>query len=59
VNGEYLGDGVYIEHDGFGVWLRAPREEGVHKVYLEREVFHALCAYWRRHFGGDQSEATT
>ncbi|MCB0359252.1 MAG: hypothetical protein KDD44_06440 [Bdellovibrionales bacterium] len=31
----YLGDGLYARYDGFGIWLRAPRLEGDHLVYLE------------------------
>jgi hypothetical protein len=39
----YLGDGLYAEHDGFGVWLRS--ENGVEvlsEVYLEPKVYGAL-----------------
>lgn len=31
----YLGAGLYVEFDGFGFTLRAPRAEGDHWVYLE------------------------
>lgn len=34
----YLGDGLYVEFDGFGFTLRAPRAEGDHWVYLEPQV---------------------
>jgi len=40
---EYLGDGVYAAHDGFGVWLTA--EDGVRAtdaIYLEPLVFKSL-----------------
>ena len=42
----YLGDGVYVEHDGFGVWLTA--EDGrkvTDRIYLEPSVFRALEGY--------------
>jgi hypothetical protein len=31
----YIGDGLYVSHDGFQVCLRAPRPAGDHEVYLE------------------------
>ena len=42
----YLGDGVYVENDGFGVWLTA--EDGIKvtdRIYLEPSVFRALEGY--------------
>ena len=42
----YLGDGVYVAHDGFGVWLTA--ENGLaatDAIYLEPEVFRALVRF--------------
>ena len=44
-NETYLGDGLYASFDGYGIWLRAPRAEGEHVVYLEPEVFAALQDY--------------
>jgi hypothetical protein len=37
----YLGDGLYASFDGLAdqIKLRAPRLDGDHVVYLEREVF--------------------
>lgn len=46
---DYLGDGVYAVHDGFGIWLTA--EDGVRAtdtIYLEPGVFAAL-----EHFVGE------
>lgn len=34
----YLGDGLYASDDGWMFWLRAPREDGDHRVALESEV---------------------
>ena len=31
----YLGDGLYASYDGYQVRLWAPREQGVHEVFLE------------------------
>jgi len=40
---EYLGDGVYAKHDGFGVWLLANDHlNPTDKVYLEPSVLTAL-----------------
>ena len=39
---DYLGDGVYVEFDGFGWWLRANDPQSEKVVYLEPPVFEAL-----------------
>ena len=47
-NPTYLGDGVYAEHDGFGIWLRANHHEhsqASDKIYLEPEVLAALIRF--------------
>ena len=41
----YLGDGLYAKFDGYGITLRAPREEGDHYVYLEPEVYESLLRF--------------
>lgn len=53
-NLEHLGDGVYVGHDMFQLWLRAnnhdfdkPMLEG--GVALEPPVLQALIDYARRH----------
>ncbi len=43
----YLGDGLFASFDGFQIQLRAERHEGNHRVFLEPQVFHALCDYAR------------
>ena len=43
---EYLGDGVYAAHDGFGLWLTA--ENGLtatDAIYLEPGVLTALVQF--------------
>ena len=55
----YLGDGAYVEFDGFGLSLTT--EDGIrttNRVYLEPEVFRALTAYMGRVRGSlDASQA--
>lgn len=49
---DYLGDGLYIDTDGFGISLTA--ENGVEvleRVYLEPGVFRALLRYTDRVLG--------
>lgn len=41
----YLGDGLYASFDGWYIWLRAPREDGDHRVALEPGVFAVLTNY--------------
>jgi len=38
----YLGDGLYVRHDGWQVILTAPRDGGAHFVCLEPEVLAAF-----------------
>ena len=38
----YIGDGVYAEYDGFGVWLTTERENGTHRIYLEPQMIEDL-----------------
>ncbi len=45
----YLGDGVYVDHDGYTLTLTT--ENGVsttNTIYLEPEIYHALLAYVER-----------
>jgi hypothetical protein len=48
----YLGDGLYASFDGFTIWLRAPRDDGDHRVALEPEVFARLVAFANEKWGG-------
>ena len=43
----YLGDGLYASFDGYHIWLRAPRQDGDHRVALEPAVFDRLIEYRR------------
>ena len=46
---EHLGDGVYAEFDGLGIWLRANDhrpELATDKIYLEPEVIRALNRFY-------------
>jgi hypothetical protein len=50
MNKTYLGDSVYAESDGFGLWLTTengygPSNKIYNKIYLEPEVIHALDLY--------------
>lgn len=48
MNEEYLGDGLYASFDGWSIWLRAPREDGNHRVALEPAVYVALLEYAKK-----------
>ena len=40
---EYLGDGVYAAHDGFGLWVLAnDHQKPTDKIYLELPILEAL-----------------
>jgi hypothetical protein len=41
----YLGDGLYVSHDGYQVKLRAPRDGGDHEVYLEPSTLQAFIEF--------------
>lgn len=43
---EYLGDGVYVAFDGFGVWLHAnSHSHPTDRIYLEPSVWKALKGF--------------
>lgn len=43
---EYIGDGVYVKHDGFGLWLHAnSHDQPTDCIYLERDVLTKLNVY--------------
>lgn len=46
--GEYIGDGVYADTDGWQIWLRTRRANGWHEIALEPEVLARLDEYRRR-----------
>jgi hypothetical protein len=43
----YLGDGLYVSHDGWQICLRAPREEGDHVVYMDQSTWMALVDFMK------------
>lgn len=47
---EYIGDGVYAEYDGYGIWLRlgAERQNGTYEIYLENETYARLTNFVAR-----------
>ena len=46
---EYLGDGVYAWHDGYGIWLETVRQIGrPERIALDDETFAALVDYRKR-----------
>lgn len=47
---EYIGDGVFVTHDGFQLWLRTGDDEYVQlqRIAMEPEVFQALLEYASR-----------
>jgi hypothetical protein len=44
----YLGDGLYVSHDGFQVCLRAPSDGADQRVYLEPSVLAAFEEWLKR-----------
>jgi len=48
----YLGDGVYVGHDGYQFWLYTDRgAEGLHHIALEPNVLANLKDYCGRCMG--------
>ena len=43
--GTYLGDGLYADFDGWILTLKTERDNAIHWVALEPEVFEALIQY--------------
>lgn len=42
----YLGDGVYASFDGYQIWLKTDRGDGVrNEIAIEPEVFESLTRY--------------
>jgi hypothetical protein len=41
----YLGDGLYGEFDGYGIKLRAERDDRAHWVYLNPEVMESFLTW--------------
>ncbi len=45
---DYLGDGVYVSHDGYHVWICAERGGRAHEVALEPGLVQKLIEYVER-----------
>lgn len=46
---DYIGDGVYVEFDGFGVWAKANHHEHpTDQVYFEPMVLKGFIRFLRR-----------
>lgn len=53
----YVGDGVYVCHDGYQLWLRTGDDEytGIQRIALDPAVFRGLVDYAKQfgtHFTG-------
>lgn len=45
----YIGDGVYAEFDGYGIWLKA-NVPTTDEIYIEPEVLRALNRFYNSQF---------
>lgn len=51
-NPDYLGDGVYVGHDGYQIWLKANSHEmPSDSIALEPEVLEKLIQYANKIYG--------
>jgi hypothetical protein len=48
---DYIGDGVYVGHDGYQIWLTTGSHENQPLVALDPDVLAALNRYYQRVFG--------
>lgn len=48
---EHIGDGVYVGHDGYQIWLTVNSHENPPLVALDPAVLAALNRYSQRVFG--------
>jgi len=51
---DYIGDGVYVEFDGFGIELKANSPDSPNSIYLEPEVLRALNDFYKKCFDAQQ-----
>ena len=58
-NKEYLGDSVYVEHDGFMLTLTTENGYGPsNTIHLEPEVYRNLAQYVAREYERQREEPT-
>lgn len=48
---DYLGDGVYVGHDGYQLWLTTGSHENPELLAIDPSVLKALNKYAARIFG--------
>jgi hypothetical protein len=46
----YLGDGLYVDYDGYQFELYTDREDGRHTVYLDPDVLERFISYTKTMF---------
>lgn len=46
--GEHLGDGAYVSHDSFQIWVSAQRDGRLHAVALDALAIQNLVEYAKR-----------
>lgn len=51
---EYLGDGVYVSHDGEALWLHVGSHRHDPIVALDRDTFKALLSYGTKYYNLDR-----
>ncbi len=50
---EYIGDGVYVTFDGYGVWAMTFRFTEWHKIFFEPEVMESFVKFFQRKAKGE------
>lgn len=48
---DYMGDGVYVGHDGYQLWLTTDSHENIELLAIEPNVLKNLNNYFNRIFG--------
>lgn len=48
-NMDYLGDGVYVGHDGYQLWLTVGSHENAELIALDPSVLVNLIRYAKQH----------
>jgi len=55
MNKQYIGDGVYVEYDNYGIKLTTENGiETTNAIYLEAEVLNNLDLYLRKMFADNK-----
>ena len=52
---EYLGDSVYAEYDGYGIFFTTENglpDDPSNTIYVDPDVFKNLCDFHKKFFGG-------